>query len=63
MKTNNLITVEELAHKLNVPPSWVYQRTRLGKKAIPHMRIGKYVRFNLDEVMEFFCKNAPGVGL
>ena len=56
MKTENLITVEEMAAKLNVPASWIYQRTRLGQKAIPHVRVGKYVRFNPDEVVSFFRK-------
>ena len=57
MLTERLITVEELADKINVPVSWIYQRTRLGTKAIPHVRIGKYIRFNPDEVVEFFRKN------
>ena len=56
MKNENLITVEEMAAKLNVPVSWIYQRTRLGQKAIPHVRVGKYVRFNPDEVVAFFRK-------
>jgi len=57
MLTERLITVEELADKINVPVSWIYQRTRLGTKAIPHVRIGKYIRFNPDEVVAFFRKN------
>ena len=58
MKTDGLITVKELAAKLNVPVSWIYQRTRLGQKAIPHVKMGKYVRFNLEEVVEFFKNNS-----
>ena len=54
MKNENLITVEEMAAKLTVPARWIYQRTRLGQKAIPHVRVGKYVRFNPDEVVAFF---------
>lgn len=56
MKTESLLTVQEMAKRINVPESWIYQRTRLGQKAIPHVRIGKYVRFNSDEVMAFFRK-------
>ena len=56
MKTESLLTVQEMAMRINVPDSWIYQRTRLGQKAIPHVRIGKYVRFNPDEVMAFFRK-------
>jgi len=49
-----LITVQELAKVLNVPASWIYERTRHGQEAIPHVKFGKYVRFNVDEVIEFF---------
>jgi len=58
MNTDQLITVKELSQRLNVPVSWIYQRTRLGQEAIPHVKMGKYVRFNLGEVVEFF-KNNP----
>ncbi len=46
-----LIDVRELSKILNVPISWLYQRTRLG--AIPCIRIGKYVRFDPGEVISF----------
>lgn len=54
MQAEELITVEELAKRLNVPVSWIYQRTRLGPEAIPHVKMGKYVRFDWAEVVEFF---------
>ena len=54
MNSNELITVKELANRLNIPVSWTYQRTRLGQDAIPHVKVGKYVRFDWDEVVEFF---------
>jgi len=54
MSINNLISVKDLAKILNVPKSWIYQRTRMGPSAIPHVKIGKYVRFNPDEVVEFY---------
>ena len=57
MQTDQLITVKELSQKLNVPVSWIYQRTRLGQEAIPHIRIGKYVRFKLGHVVQFFENN------
>ncbi len=57
MSTDQLITVKELSQRLNVPVSWIYQRTRLGQEAIPHVKMGKYVRFNLGEVVEFFKAN------
>lgn len=48
-----LVGVEEIAQILHVPKSWIYQRTRFGNEAIPHLRVGKYVRFNPEEVIEF----------
>ena len=54
MKPNELITAKELSKRLNVPVSWVYRRTRLGQEAIPHVRMGKYVRFDWEAVVEFY---------
>jgi excisionase family DNA binding protein len=46
----NLLTPEELADRLKVPLSWVYEQSRQGK--IPTHRIGRYIRFNISEVIE-----------
>ena len=51
-----LLTVEQMAEMLDVPKSWIYQRTQLGQKGIPHIKLGKYVRFDSDEVLAFFKK-------
>ncbi len=48
-----LINVQQLSEALNVPLSWIYQRTSQGQKGIPHVKMGKYVRFDLEEVMTF----------
>lgn len=53
MQRANLVGVKKLAALLDVPPSWIYQQTRLGPKTIPFIRIGKYLRFDLDEVINF----------
>ncbi|MFW6101398.1 MAG: helix-turn-helix domain-containing protein [Bacteroidota bacterium] len=48
------LTVTELAQELQVPKSWVYSRTRLkGKEQIPHLKCGKYCRFEMDQVVEW----------
>jgi excisionase family DNA binding protein len=47
--TAELLTPEELADKLKLPKSWVYEQSRQGR--IPTYRLGKYVRFNLQEVI------------
>ena len=49
-----LITAGELAQVLKVPISWIYDRTRQGPEAIPFTKLGKYCRFNPDEVIRFF---------
>jgi len=47
----DLMTVTETARVLHVPVSWVYERTRRrGKDRIPHIRLGKYLRFEIAAV-------------
>ncbi len=50
-KDQKFLTVEELAEVLDVPKSWIYERTR--HNAIPHFKIGKYVRFDMEEVTKW----------
>ena len=52
-----LITAKELAKRLNVQVGWIYRRTRLGQEAIPHVKMGKYVRFDWEEVVKFYKGN------
>jgi excisionase family DNA binding protein len=55
-----LLTVEELATLLKVSRSWVYEHTRSRgvprSERLPHVKIGKYVRFNARLVREFLLK-------
>ena len=53
MDTTTLVTPKELAAILKVPVSWLYQRTRLGPAAIPFLRVGRYVRFDPQQVIAF----------
>lgn len=46
---DHLLTAEELAVSLNVPISWVYEQSRQGN--IPTHRLGRYIRFDLNEVL------------
>jgi hypothetical protein len=55
-----LINAQEMAAILKVPVSWVYQRTGLGQDRIPHLKIGKYIRFDPAEVLNFYKQRAPG---
>ena len=48
----SLLTVHEVAKILKVPVSWVYERTRRrGTERLPHMKIGKYLRFRKEDVL------------
>jgi excisionase family DNA binding protein len=51
----DLLTAEELAERLKVPVSWVYEQSRQGK--IPTHRMGRYIRFRLQEVVDSQKKN------
>lgn len=47
-----ILTPQELAKKLKVPLSWVYDKQRLHHKdPIPTLHMGRYVRFDFNEVM------------
>ena len=60
LENRKLLTVKELSEMLKVPVSWIYQRTRMGQSAIPHVKFGKYVRFDSDAVIAFFEKREKG---
>jgi len=46
---------------MKVPASWVYERTRRrGSEQLPHYKLGKYLRFNLAEVMSWLSTMQRG---
>ena len=49
-KPQDLLAPEELAKRLKVPVTWVYEQSRQGN--IPTHRLGRYIRFDLHEVLE-----------
>ena len=50
----NLLTVDDLAESLRVPKSWVYSKSReTGPDAMPKIKVGKYCRFVLDDVLDW----------
>ena len=52
-----LLDVQQLAEKLVTPKSWIYGRTRQrGPDAIPMIRVGKYCRFRLSDVLAWLEK-------
>jgi len=57
--TPELVDAETIAQHLGVSASWVKRHTRTsvaGKNAIPHVRLGKAIRFSLPAVMEWVGK-------
>jgi excisionase family DNA binding protein len=59
---HELLTVEEVAALLKVSKSWVYEHTR-GRgtprsEQLPHVKLGKYVRFDLRSVRAFLDRRA-----
>ena len=57
--SDRLLDAKEVAVLLGVPESWVRESARSG--AIPHVRLGRYVRFDLIDVEVWIasCKH-PG---
>ena len=53
-QNTSLLDIDSLAEYLNVTKSWVYERTRnKGNGSIPRVMVGKYVRFNIHDVLEW----------
>ena len=49
---DTLLTPREVAEMLRVPISWVYERARRhGTARLPHIKIGKYLRFRKEDVL------------
>ena len=55
-----LLTAEDLAALLEVSKSWIYEHTRSRgvprAERLPHVKIGKYVRFDARLVRDFLAK-------
>jgi hypothetical protein len=56
-----LLTPEELAGRLKVPKSWVYEKTRgRSRDPLPVMRIGKYMRFHWPDIVVWLRAHSEG---
>jgi excisionase family DNA binding protein len=54
---SELLTVAEIAKALKVPSSWIYDRTRRKRDPIPHIKVGRYPRFQLERVLGWLQSN------
>ena len=50
---DNLLTIEELCLILNLKKSWIMDHVTRIKPIIPHIRMGKKIRFKRERVMEW----------
>ena len=58
---HDLLTIDEMSQRLKVPKSWLYSRTRqAGPDAIPRIKVGKYLRFEIQAVMDWLRKQNAG---
>lgn len=53
-----VLTVAEVAQLLRVPSSWVYEH----KSVIPHIKLGKYLRFRRSEIEAWLAELARNDG-
>jgi hypothetical protein len=51
---DSLLTAEQLEQRTSVPASWWEQAAR--ENRVPHVRIGRYVRFRFGTVAEHFSR-------
>ncbi|MGH7485980.1 MAG: helix-turn-helix domain-containing protein [bacterium] len=59
---STLLSADDAANALGVKASWLLKAARL--REVPHYRLGKFVRFDLDEVRASLgcpAKSAPAV--
>jgi hypothetical protein len=58
---SSLLTPEDVARKFQVPLTWVYACVRgRTKNLMPHLKIGRYVRFEEVAVQHYMESNRRG---
>jgi hypothetical protein len=58
---DRLLDVIEVASQLKVVPSFIYARTRANaKERIPHIKLGKYLRFDPHRLAEWIATHERG---
>lgn len=55
-----LLTAEQVAGLLQVRTAWVYAQCRAER--IPHVRLGRYVRFRRDAIEQWLAGIEAGAG-
>jgi hypothetical protein len=65
LDSNHILRPTELAERLKVPVSWVYENTRnrasvRNADPLPSIRMGKYLRFYWPEVEKWLSRRQGG---
>ena len=58
---NELISLIGLARELNLPPAWLKAEASAGR--LPHLRVGKRLRFNREPVARALAERAGREGV
>jgi len=58
LRPEDILTPEELAARLKVRKSWVYEQTRSRnhRKPLPRLNMGRYLRFDWTKVVEWLTE-------
>jgi excisionase family DNA binding protein len=56
--SDRLLNASEVAEMLAVPERWVREHTRGG--LVPHVRLGRYVRYRREAVLEWVSEQEDG---
>lgn len=56
--TNQLLTAEDVATMLGMGTDWIYAQVRANR--IPHVRLGRFVRFRADSIEQWICQLERG---
>jgi predicted DNA-binding transcriptional regulator AlpA len=58
----DILTPEQLAQRLQVKPSWVYEQTRdraaiRSNDPLPFIKMGRYLRFDWNDVLAWLARH------
>lgn len=64
ISVEEILTPKEVAARLKVPVSWLYEQTRnrgrlRSRDALPHRKMGRYLRFVWSEVVQWLDRQHP----
>jgi predicted DNA-binding transcriptional regulator AlpA len=58
-----ILTLAQVAERLQVKPTWVYQQTRRrasSNDSFPHIKMGRYLRFDWNDVLAWLERKKRG---